>query len=87
LPQLFYSVLRKRSRQIILTTHSAELLSHQGISLSEVLILQAENEGTKASLAKDHQEIIALLKGDLTPAEAILPFTRPKMRQGLLGFE
>jgi hypothetical protein len=45
--------------------------------------LQAENEGTKACLAKEHPEIIALVKGGLTPAEAVLPYTRPEMRQGL----
>ena len=80
---LFYSVLSKKKRQMIITTHSAELLSHKGISLSEILILQAENEGTKACLAKERQEIIALVKGGLTPAEAVLPYTRPEMRQGL----
>jgi len=84
LPQLFYTVLRKKNRQMIITTHSAELLSHNGISLSEILILQAENEGTKAFLAKDRQEINALLKGGLSPAEAVLPFTKPEMKQGLL---
>ena len=80
---LFYSVLSKKKRQMIITTHSAELLSYKGISLSEILILQAENEGTKACLAKERQEIIALVKGGLTPAEAVLPYTRPEMRQGL----
>ena len=84
LPQLFYSVLRKKKRQIIITTHSAELLSHKGISLSEILILQADNEGTKAYLAKDRQEIVTLLNGDLTPSEAVLPFTQPIMKQGFL---
>ena len=87
LPQLFYSVLRKKNRQMIITTHSAELLSHNGISLSEILILRAENEGTKAYLAKEREEIHALLKGGLTPAEAVLPYTRPKITQGLLDFE
>jgi len=84
LPQLFYSVLSKKKRQIVITTHSAELLSHKGISLSEILLLQAENEGTKVFHANAHQEIVALLKGNLSPAEAVLPFTRPKMKQGLL---
>jgi len=80
---LFYSVLRKKKRQIIVTTHSAELLSYKGISLSEILLMQTENEGTKACLAKERQEIITLVKGGLTPAEAVLPYTRPEMKQGL----
>ena len=84
LPQLFYSILRKKKKQIIITTHSAELLSGQGISLSEILVLQSKNEGTEPFLAKNHKEIVALLEGNLTPSEAVLPFTRPPMRQGLL---
>jgi len=84
LPNLFYSVLRSKKRQIIITTHSAELLSSKGISPSEILILKTNSEGTEAHLAKDSKEIISLLKNGLTPAEAVLPYTRPNMKQGLL---
>ena len=84
LPELFHSVLSSKKRQIIITTHSAELLSQKGISLSEILLLQTVNEGTEPKLARDFSEIVTLLKGGLTPAEAVLPFTRPRMRQGLL---
>ena len=77
LPQLFYSILSKKKRQIVITTHSAELLTSRSISLSEILLLKAENEGTKALSAKDYPEIVALLEGNLSPAEAVLPFTRP----------
>jgi predicted ATPase len=84
LPELFYSVLRSKKRQVIITTHSAELLSHKGISLSEILLLQTENEGTKAYLAKERKEIQTLLENGLTPAEVVLPYTKPDMRQGLL---
>ena len=84
LPGFFYSVQRSKKRQIIITTHSAELLSGNGISLSEILLLQTVSEGTTAILAKDSKEIVTLLKGGLTPAEAVLPYTRPELRQGLL---
>jgi len=84
LPELFHSVQRSKKRQIIITTHSAELLSSRGISLSEILLLQTVNEGTKAKIAKDSTDITALLHGGLTPAEAVLPYTRPEIRQGLL---
>jgi predicted ATPase len=84
LPELFYSVQRSKKRQIIITTHSAELLSSKGISLSEILMLKTISEGTETKLAKDFQEIVSLLKSGLTPAEAVLPYTRPNMKQGLL---
>jgi len=84
LPELFYSVQRSRKRQLIITTHSAELLSSKGISLSEILMLKTVNEGTEAKLAKDYQDIVSLLKSGLTPAEAVLPNTRSNIKQGLL---
>jgi len=84
LPELFYSVQRSKKRQLIITTHSAELLSSKGISLSEILMLKTINEGTETNLAKDFQEIVSLLNSGLTPAEAVLPYTRPNMKQGLL---
>jgi hypothetical protein len=42
------------------------------------------NEGTKAKIAKDFKDIEDLLHGGLTPAEAVLPYTRPEIGQGLL---
>ena len=84
LPELFHSVQRSRKRQIIITTHSAELLSGRGISLSEILMLHTKGEGTEAKSAADSREIVSLLKEGLTPAEAVLPYTRPEIRQGLL---
>jgi len=84
LPELFHSVQRSKKRQIIITTHSAELLSCRGISLSEILLLQTMNEGTNAKIAKDFTDIADLLHGGLTPAEAVLPYTRPGIMQGLL---
>jgi predicted ATPase len=87
LPDLFYSVQRSQKRQIIITTHSSELLSDRGISLSQVLLLKSGNEGTEAELAHKREEIKAMLDSGLTPAEAIIPYTRPEMKQGLLSFE
>ena len=84
LPELFKSVQGSKKRQIIITTHSAELLEGKGISLSEILMLTTANEGTEAKLAKDYTEIVTLLSSGLTPAEAVLPYTRPAIRQGLL---
>jgi predicted ATPase len=83
LPALFYLVQRNKKRQIIVTTHSAEILSDRGVSLSEILILQTNNEGTSAELASKKEQIKALLEGGLTPAEAVLPSSRPDINRGL----
>jgi predicted ATPase len=84
LPELFYSVYRNKKRQVIVTTHSAEILSDRGVSLSEILLLQMDNEGTHAELASKKEQIKALLESGLTPAEAVLPSSRPEIHQGLL---
>jgi predicted ATPase len=87
LPGLLYSLQRaqkKQLRQIIITTHSSELLSDRGLSLSQIVLLKTDSEGTKAEAANERQEIKALLDGGMTPAEAVIPYTRPDMKQGLL---
>jgi predicted ATPase len=86
LPELLNSAqrARKQKRQIILTTHSSELLSDKGISLSQILLLKTDKEGTTGESACRKEEIKAMLAGGLTPAEAVLPYTRPDISQGLL---
>jgi predicted ATPase len=75
---------RKQKRQIILTTHSAELLSDKSISLSQILLLKTDKEGTTGEAAYKKEEIKEMLMSGLTPAEAVLPYTRPDVQQGLL---
>jgi predicted ATPase len=91
LPELFFSIQREKKkqsrRQIIITTHSSELLSDRSISLSQILLLKSDSEGTNADMAYEREEIKALLDGGLTPAEAVIPYTRPEMKQGLFSFE
>ncbi|MDR1626065.1 MAG: AAA family ATPase [Spirochaetia bacterium] len=86
LPALMYSVQRSKKqqpRQILLTTHSAELLSDRSISLSEIIMLLPENEGTKVEAANTKEDIKALLEGGLTPGESVMPSTAPQIDSGL----
>jgi predicted ATPase len=80
---LFYSIqcFTKQPRQLIITTHSAELLSDRSISLSQILLLKVEDDSTKGEIAGDKEAIIELLEGGLNPAEAVLPYTRPIYRR------
>ncbi len=66
---------KKRRRQIVLSTHSAALLSEQ-IDGRGILRLEAGDEGTRI-LPPNESDIIALRSG-LSPAEVILPRTRPR---------
>lgn len=87
LAPLMYKINRKR-RQIILSTHSSELLSDPGIGGEEVLLLTPRAEGTEVMLASSDQEIKDLLEGGMTIANAVLPRTvPPDLSQLELAFE
>jgi len=77
LPSLIYRLQRQRRRQILISTHSADLLSEKGIGGEEVLLLTPDREGTKVELASSLQEVRSLLEAGLTAADAALPKTAP----------
>jgi hypothetical protein len=77
IPQVMARLGRKSARQVIVSTHSAELLSDQGISPEEVLLLTPSQEGSTIAPAVDDEQIGALLEGGASMAEAVLPRTAP----------
>ena len=77
IPQMLAKAQRRSRRQILVSTHSAELLLDEGIGLDEVLLLSPSNEGTKVTTARDNDEIKALVEGGVSLPEAIMPFTQP----------
>lgn len=68
----------RKSRQIILSTHSYELLSDPGISGHETLLFQPQDEGTVIQIAASLPHIKALLETGLSVGEAALPTTEPE---------
>lgn len=85
-PQMFARIQRRSGRQVLLSTHSSDLLRDEGIGLDEVLLLLPGTEGTKVSAATDFKEIKTLLEGGATLAEAVLPRTRPRHADQLMLF-
>jgi predicted ATPase len=77
IPQMFARMQSRTGRQVILSTHSPSMLQDAGIGLDEVLLLTPEREGTSVRLAKDYRQVVELLEGGLSMAEAVLPYTRP----------
>lgn len=63
-------------RQIIISTHSRELTSDEGIAAEEVLELQPTPEGTRIRVPDDTDR--QLLASGLPVSEVILPRTRPE---------
>lgn len=69
---------RYRSRQVIITTHSYDILSSNGIDESEVVVLRNHAEGTRAEVIADIKEAKEVLDAGLTMADAVLPMSRPE---------
>ena len=80
LPEFIAKIQRskKGARQVIITTHSYEILSSPGIAPDEVIVLQNTPEGTTVKKVSEIDEIRAIVESGLTIADAVIPFTRPK---------
>jgi predicted ATPase len=86
MPQIFARIQRRSGRQILLSTHSADLLRDEGIGLDEVLLLIPSSEGTEVKAANAFKEIEMLLKGGISMADAVIPRTRPEKSEQLALF-
>lgn len=87
LPQMFGRVQRRTGRQLVLSTHSADLLRDDGIGLDEVFLLQPGSEGTSVRPASDFADIKTLLDGGSNLADAVIPRTRPEKAEQLTLFQ
>jgi len=87
IPQMLATATRRSGRQVILSTHSRELLEDEGIDGSEVLVLQPADEGTAVTLGSEDPECRDLLEAGLTVGEVIVPITAPKEARQLSLFE
>ncbi len=86
IPQMFARIQGRSGRQIVVSTHSTDLLLDTGIGLDEVFILTPSREGTVVSPAADSWEIKELVDGGLSVGEAVLPHTRPERAEQLYLF-
>jgi hypothetical protein len=75
--------VQRGGRQIIATTHSADLLADEGIGLDEVHLLTPQAEGTRVEPAAAIKEVKALLEGGLSLGDAVLPRVSPKRAEQL----
>ena len=80
LPSFIFKFQRRKKgiRQVIVSTHSYEILSDEGIGGDEVLVLLPTKESTKIIKAIDDPEIRKYLEAGFNPAEAIIPKVAPK---------
>jgi len=69
--------------QVLVTTHSSDLLSDQGISLDEVILLEPSQEATTIRSADKLEDVEQLVSGGLGLGEAILPHATPQTLESL----
>ena len=83
LPTILSRVRRSGGPQVLLTTHSNEILEDPGLGKDEVVVLQPGEEGTEAHPAAAEPDIQELLDGGLCLAEILSPRTEPQAVQEL----
>lgn len=69
--------MKAAPRQILISTHSPELLSDEGIAADEVLLLLPTREGTEITVGASMPEVVKELDAGLTMAEIVMPRTEP----------
>ncbi len=84
LPSIMYKITSKSPRQIVLSTHSANLLSDHSIDSEEVLMLTPSHEDTSVTKASSDRDINALLIGGLSIGSAVMPRVAPKRPEQIL---
>jgi predicted ATPase len=87
LPRLFARIQHQVARQMLISTHSPELLRDDGIGLDEVLLLTPDREGATVTLASKMEDVADLLHGGLSLPDVVLPRTEPKQARQLSLFD
>jgi hypothetical protein len=77
LAAVIHRVQRRRRRQVLISTHSDDLLRDRGIDGREVLMLTPGGEGTEVRRASDIAEVRALLEAGFSAGEAVLSRSKP----------
>lgn len=86
LPSMVWKATRKHRRQVLISTHSAALLSDDGIAPEDVLLLSPSQEDTKVVAAGTLTDVRALLDAGMSVGEAVLPKVAPRSPQQLTLF-
>ena len=77
LPSIFSRIRAAGGPQVLLTTHSTQVLEDPGLGVDEVVVLRPGNEGTEAEPASGVRDVRQLLNAGLGLAEILYPRTEP----------
>ena len=77
IPAILSRVRNNGGPQVVVTTHSSEILYDEGLGKDEVVLLTPGEDGTETQEAAEIQDIQSLLNSGLSIAEILLPKTKP----------
>ena len=77
IPEFIARMQRYKNRQVLITTHSYDILSDAGIDENEVLLLTATDEGTQVTNISNEEDICNVLGAGFSVADALIPRTKP----------
>ncbi|HEV7668405.1 MAG TPA: hypothetical protein VGS22_07770 [Thermoanaerobaculia bacterium] len=78
LPRLFARASQRTGRQILVSTHSEEILADRGIDPSEIVILNPSENDTNVFLGSELPELIAAAKAGVRLGPLVTSFTKPQ---------
>jgi len=86
IPEFIFKLQRRkgRIRQVIISTHSYDILNNKGIGGKEALILIPSREGTNIKTAMDLSDVKNYLNKGFSIAEAVIPKIAPENIQQML---
>lgn len=77
IPEFVARMQRQKNRQVLVTTHSYDILSNNGIGIEELIILENSVEGTIIRNAKDVENVRIMMESGLTAADVAAVQTAP----------
>ncbi|MFF0967600.1 AAA family ATPase [Streptomyces sp. NPDC003703] len=78
IPQMFARVQRKSGRQILVSSHSPEILNDPGIGTNEVLALIPESEGTAVTLLSEREDLQTMRDAGVPLGDILQGLTAPR---------
>ncbi len=73
LPEVIHRLQKQKDRQVLMSTHSADLLSNKGIPGEDVLLLIPSREGTTVMPSSSDDQMRVALESGLSIADVVLP--------------
>lgn len=84
LPAVLATAQRDRPTQIILSTHAPEILDDEGVLPSEVLVLQVTDDGTRANLLSEIEQVAGQVAAELPTSDIVGSLIEPRDLSGLV---